>query len=94
MPPVTVTGHGRIIMQGSKNYYVDQKWGKAIGESSSPSNSRRSSREEAGRALYRQKETKPKKLVSSFVEEEKGCLFTGSGESGNSSPKMAFSSIG
>ena len=44
---VTATGHGRIIMPGSKNYYVDRKWGQAIGESSSPSNSGRSSRERA-----------------------------------------------
>ena len=44
---VTATGHGRIIMPGSKNYYVDRKWGQAIGESSSPSNSGRSSREGA-----------------------------------------------
>ena len=39
---------------------------------------------EAGRALYRQKETKPKKSVSSFAKEEKGRLFTGYGERGNS----------
>ena len=39
---------------------------------------------EAGRALYRQKETKPKKSVSSFAKEEKGRLFTGSSERGNS----------
>ena len=39
---------------------------------------------EAGRALCRQKETKPKKSVLSFAKEEKGRLFTGSGERGNS----------
>ena len=48
---------------------------------------------EAERALYHQKETKPKKLVSSFAKEEKGRLFTGSGERGNPSPKMAYRSI-
>ena len=47
---------------------------------------------EAGRALCRQKETKPKKSVSSFAKEEKGRLFMGSGERGNPSPKMAYRS--
>ena len=103
---VTATGHGRIIMPGSKNYYVDRKWGQVIGESSTPSNSGRSSREgakgldpdkektlvEAWRAFYCQKETKPQKSVSSFAKEEKGRLFTGSSERGNSSHSMAYRS--
>ena len=44
---------------------------------------------EAGRAFYRQKETKPKKSASSFAKEEKGHLFTGSGERGNSAKNSA-----
>ena len=88
---VTATGHGRIMVQellcgpevGEGDWRVFEPLatgGEAV------------EKRQGGRFTAKKKR-KRQKLVSSFDKEEKGCLFTGSGERRNPSPKMAYRSI-